>query len=130
MTQPLLDVQDLRKYFPVKSGVWGRRQVAWVKAVDGVDFAIYPSETLGLIGESGCGKTTTARLVLLQERPTGGTITFNRKDLLGLHGKDLLEYRRSVQVVFQDPYSSLSPRMQRSIFRIVSQIGAHASGAG
>jgi oligopeptide transport system ATP-binding protein len=112
MAQPLLDVQDLKKYFPVKSGVWGRRQVAWVKAVDGVDFAIYPSETLGLIGESGCGKTTTARLVLLQERPTGGTITFNRKDLLGLHGKDLLEYRRSVQVVFQDPYSSLSPRMR------------------
>jgi oligopeptide/dipeptide ABC transporter ATP-binding protein len=112
MTLPLLEVQGLKKYFPVKRGVWGRRHLAWIKAVDGVDFAIYPGETLGLIGESGCGKTTTARLVLLQDKPTDGTLTFNHQDLLNLHGPDLLEYRRSVQVVFQDPYSSLSPRMR------------------
>jgi oligopeptide/dipeptide ABC transporter ATP-binding protein len=102
----------LQKYFPVKKGLLLQRRAAWVKAVDGVDFTIYPGETLGLIGESGCGKTTTARLILLQEKPTGGTIKFEGRDIAGLTGKDLLDYRRAVQVVFQDPYSSLSPRMR------------------
>jgi oligopeptide/dipeptide ABC transporter ATP-binding protein len=112
MVGPLLEVQGLKKYFPVKKGLLLQRTAAWVKAVDGVDFAIYPGETLGLIGESGCGKTTTARLILLQERPTGGTIKFEGRDIASLTGKALLDYRRAVQVVFQDPYSSLSPRMR------------------
>ena len=112
MAAPLLDVRGLQKYFPVNTGVFLRRQVAWVKAVDGVDFAIYPGETLGLIGESGCGKTTTSKLVLLQEKPTAGTITFDGQEITALHGPDLMRYRREVQVVFQDPYSSLSPRMR------------------
>jgi oligopeptide/dipeptide ABC transporter ATP-binding protein len=83
-----------------------------VRAVDAVDFAIHPGETLGLIGESGCGKTTTAKLILLQEKPTAGTIKFDGEDVLSLKGQDLMRYRRAVQVVFQDPYSSLSPRMR------------------
>jgi oligopeptide transport system ATP-binding protein len=83
-----------------------------VKAVDGIDFAVGPGETLGIIGESGCGKTTTSKLILLQESPTAGSIRFDGQDIAGLAGKELMRYRREVQVVFQDPYSSLSPRMR------------------
>jgi len=111
MSTPLLEVQGLKKYFPAATGLL-RRQTAWVQAVDGVAFTIYPSETLGLIGESGCGKTTTARLVLRQEQPTDGTILFDGENIANLQGKALLGYRQAVQVVFQDPYSSLSPRMR------------------
>src|SRR5262249_2949627 len=112
MPEPLLELGNLQKYFPVSMGVLLRRRIGWVKAVDGVDFAIYPGETLGLIGESGCGKTTTSKLILLQEAPTGGTIRFDGQDSSRLEGRDLMRYRREVQVVFQDPYSSLSPRMR------------------
>jgi oligopeptide/dipeptide ABC transporter ATP-binding protein len=112
MPAPLLELSDLRKYFPVKTGSLLRRKIGWVKAVDGVDLAIFPGETLGLIGESGCGKTTTSKLILLQESPTAGTIRFSGEDISSLRGQDLMRYRREVQVVFQDPYSSLSPRMR------------------
>ena len=112
MTAPVLEVQGLKKYFPVSTGGLLHRRTAWVKAVETVDFAIMPGETLGLIGESGCGKTTTAKLILLQEKPTEGSIRFEGEEILGLQGAALMRYRRAVQVVFQDPYSSLSPRMR------------------
>src|ERR1700738_823839 len=112
MPAPLLELENLQKYFPVSTGALLRRKLGWVKAVDGVDIAIYPGETLGLIGESGGGETTTSKLILLQEAPTAGTIRFDGEDISTLGGKELMRYRREVQVVFQDPYSSLSPRMR------------------
>jgi oligopeptide transport system ATP-binding protein len=112
MSAPLLELENVQKYFPVSTGAVLRRKVGWVKAVDGVDLAIHPAETLGLIGESGCGKTTTSKLILLQEIPTGGTIRYDGEEISGLSGPELMRYRREVQVVFQDPYSSLSPRMR------------------
>jgi len=112
MTAPVLEVQGLKKYFPVSTGGLLHRGVAWVKAVEAVDFTIMPGATLGLIGESGCGKTTTAKMILLQEKPTAGSIRFEGEDILSLQGSELMHYRRAVQVVFQDPYSSLSPRMR------------------
>jgi oligopeptide/dipeptide ABC transporter ATP-binding protein len=111
MASPVLELRGLRKHFPVGARLLGGRS-AVVKAVDGVDFAIQPGETLGLIGESGCGKTTTSKLILLQEVPTAGTIAFDGRDIATLAGAELMAYRRAVQVVFQDPFSSLSPRMR------------------
>ena len=112
MARPLLETRGLKKYFGLKQGLFLNRKPAWVKAVDGVDFTVHQGETLGIIGESGCGKTTTAKIILLQETPTAGTVVFDGQDIFGLESKALMDYRRSVQVVFQDPYSSLSPRMR------------------
>jgi len=111
MSSPVLEVRDLKKHFPVRRRLFGG-PATWVKAVDGVDLAIQAGQTLGLIGESGCGKTTTSKLILKQEIPTAGTIRFEGRDIASLHGADLMAYRRAVQVVFQDPFSSLSPRMR------------------
>jgi oligopeptide/dipeptide ABC transporter ATP-binding protein len=111
MSEPLLEVRDLKKHFRVKgTHLWSAPGL--VKAVDGISFTLSRGETLGLVGESGCGKTTTSKLVLAAEQPTSGVIAFEGRDITGLPERELHDYRRKVQVVFQDPFSSLSPRMR------------------
>ena len=109
-TAPLVEVRGLKKYFPVRSGIWGGVQ-AHVKAVDGVDLAIYQGETLGVVGESGCGKTTLGRLMLRLVEAPAGEVLFEGADLLKLGKEEMRARRRSMQIIFQDPYSSLNPRM-------------------
>jgi oligopeptide/dipeptide ABC transporter ATP-binding protein len=105
-------VEDLSKHFPVSEGQYGGRTAGYVKAVDGVSFTIEKGQTLALVGESGCGKTTTARLVLRLRTPTGGRVKLEDRDIYQLSGADLKWFRTSVQAVFQDPWASLSPRMR------------------
>jgi peptide/nickel transport system ATP-binding protein len=115
MTAPLLEVQDLQTHFPIRKGLL-RKTVGAVRAVDGVSFAIPKGTTLGLVGESGCGKTTAGRSILRLVEPTGGSVRFAGEDVRGLYGSQLRGLRRRMQIVFQDPYGSLNPRMQvRSI---------------
>ena len=106
----LLDVRNLVKYFPIKGGLFQRR-VGWVKAVDGVSFAIRRGETLGLVGESGCGKTTAGRTILRLEKPTAGEVLFDDKEVFAASGRQMQALRRDMQIVFQDPYASLDPRI-------------------
>ena len=111
-TDAVIELDNCRKYFPVTKGVIIRSEVGQVKAVDGISFKIRQGETYSLVGESGCGKTTTAKMVLLVEDPTDGVIRFNGKNLAEFNTSDRREYRSSVQAVFQDPWSSLNPRMR------------------
>ncbi|MGQ9491226.1 MAG: ABC transporter ATP-binding protein [Anaerolineae bacterium] len=108
--EKLLEVHDLKMWFPIRRGVL-QRKVGDVKAVDGISFFIYKGETLGLVGESGCGKSTTGRAILQLYRPTGGQVLFEGQELTALKGEALRRMRRHMQMIFQDPYASLNPRM-------------------
>jgi oligopeptide/dipeptide ABC transporter ATP-binding protein len=124
----LLDVQHLTKHYSLDSSPLRRllpgRQKRVLRAVDGVGFTMAPTETLGLVGESGCGKTTTGRLILRAIEPTSGRILFNGQDLTALHGKALQPFRRQAQIVFQDPYASLNPRL--TVAQIIGEpMGVH-----
>ncbi len=109
-TENLLEVTGLEKHFPITRGIFVQRKVGAVRAVDGIDFSIQPGETLGLVGESGCGKSTTGRLVTRITEPTGGKIVFEGRDISHLSVGQMRPLRRDVQMIFQDPYSSLNPR--------------------
>ena len=109
-TEALLRIENLKKYFPVRGGIL-RKVVAWVQAVDDITFTIREGETVGLVGESGCGKTTVGRTMLRLIEPTDGSVIFKEQSVFDLKGRDLKDIRRDMQIIFQDPYASLDPRM-------------------
>ncbi|WYB32083.1 dipeptide ABC transporter ATP-binding protein [Streptomyces sp. SM1P] len=108
---PILQVRGLAKHYPLTQGILFKRQIGAVRAVDGVDFDLYAGETLGIVGESGCGKSTVAKMLVHLERPTAGAIRYKGEDISQLSGRALKAVRRNIQMVFQDPYTSLNPRM-------------------
>src|SRR6185437_5547137 len=107
---PLLQIQNLKQYFPIKKGIFGK-VTDYVKAVDDVSFNVHPGETVGLVGESGCGKTTLGRSILRLVEPTDGQILFEGRNITHIHHEELRKLRKDMQIIFQDPYSSLNPRM-------------------
>ncbi|MGH3389486.1 MAG: ABC transporter ATP-binding protein [Actinomadura sp.] len=109
--EPILEVRDLVKHFPLTKGIVLKQRIGEIKAVDGVSFDLHPGETLGIVGESGCGKSTLARLLMALERPTSGSVAIKGKDIARLRGGALKAMRRNIQLVMQDPYTSLNPRM-------------------
>jgi oligopeptide/dipeptide ABC transporter ATP-binding protein len=117
--EPILSVRGLEKHFPIKGGGLIRRTVGAVRAVDGVDLDLYPGEVLGLVGESGCGKSTTGRAILNLQPATGGSVVFDGQEIVGLGRKQMRPLRRDIQIVFQDPYASLNPRLP--VFDIVAE---------
>ncbi|MFC7673738.1 ABC transporter ATP-binding protein [Mycolicibacterium sp. GCM10028919] len=110
MSEPLLEVTDLVKHFPIRSGIVVEREVAKVRAVDGVSLSLRKGETLGLVGESGCGKSTLCRTILQLVDPTSGSVRFEGEELVGLNRRQMRPFRRRMQMIFQDPYASLNPR--------------------
>ena len=117
--EPILTVRGLEKHFPIKGGGLVRRTVGAVRAVDGVDLDLYPGEVLGLVGESGCGKSTTGRAILNLQPATAGSVVFDGREIVGLNRKQMRPLRRDIQIVFQDPYASLNPRLP--VFDIVAE---------
>jgi peptide/nickel transport system ATP-binding protein/oligopeptide transport system ATP-binding protein len=117
--EPLIEVRDLVKHFPITKGIIRAKQVGAVKAVDGVSFDVLRGETLGLVGESGCGKSTTARLITRLLDPTAGSISYDGRDIATMSRRELKPLRRDMQMVFQDPYSSLNPR--KTVGTIISE---------
>jgi oligopeptide transport system ATP-binding protein len=111
VTENILEVNDLVKYYPVTRGIVFKKTIGHVQAVDGVSFNLRKGETLGIVGESGCGKSTLARVLMRLEKPTRGSVTFNGQEIYGLSGSGLRRLRRNIQLVMQDPYTSLNPRM-------------------
>jgi len=126
--EPLLQVKGLKQHFPIHSGAF-RKVVGHVRAVDGIDLTVYPGETVGIVGESGCGKSTTGRTILRLVEPTAGEVLFNGKDLAKLKKEEMRQMRKDIQMVFQDPYASLNPR--KTIKQILLEsLEVHGIGTG
>lgn len=117
--EALIKVRNLKKYFPITKGIVAKRHVGNVKAVDGISFDILKGETLGLVGESGCGKSTSGRAIINLHKPTEGNVMYKGKDLAPLSRREMLDYRPKLQIIFQDPYASLNPRM--TVGNIISE---------